>query len=145
MGAGRPPILNLRLNSRPDGAGLIRAALGGLAAPFALRPELVNDLRTAISEACNNAVEHAYRDVQGVLRVCAEVQSGRLEVTVEDRGRWREVEPQADRGRGMLLIHRLMDSAEFRSDHGGTRAILRKRVSTGRPSGQERVAAPAGS
>ena len=98
----------------------------------------------AVSEACNNAVEHAYDGVHGLLHVTAEIQSGRLEIVVEDRGRWRDVEPQADRGRGMLLIHRLMDSAEFRSDHGGTRAILRKRVSTGRRSGQEQVAAPAG-
>jgi hypothetical protein len=35
----RPAILNLRLNSRPDSAAPVRTALGGLAAPFALRAD----------------------------------------------------------------------------------------------------------
>ena len=67
MGTGQPPFLNLRLNSRADTAGLLRAALGGLATPFSLRAELVNDVKTAISEACNNAVEHAYRGQSGAI------------------------------------------------------------------------------
>jgi anti-sigma regulatory factor (Ser/Thr protein kinase) len=61
VATGRPAVLNLRLNSRSDSTGLVRAALGGLAAPFALRAERLNDVKTAISEACNNAVEHACR------------------------------------------------------------------------------------
>jgi anti-sigma regulatory factor (Ser/Thr protein kinase) len=105
--------------------------------------EEASEVMLAVSEACNNAVEHAYDGAQGVLRVSAEVQSGRLEVVVEDRGRWRETKPSPDRGRGMLLIRRLMDSAEFHSDQGGTRAILRKRVPSRRLRGQERLAAPA--
>jgi hypothetical protein len=32
------------LNSRPDAAGLVRAVLGGIATPFALPPELLDDL-----------------------------------------------------------------------------------------------------
>jgi serine/threonine-protein kinase RsbW len=61
MVTGRPGILSLRLNSRPDSASLVRAALSALAEPLFLRPEQLSDLKTAISEACNNAVDHAYR------------------------------------------------------------------------------------
>jgi hypothetical protein len=53
MVTARPAILNLRLNSRPGSAALVRAALGGLAAPFALRAELVNDLK--INELADRA------------------------------------------------------------------------------------------
>ena len=93
----------------------------------------------AVSEACNNAVEHAYDGVHGLLHVTAEIQSGRLEIVVEDRGRWRDVEPTPERGRGLLLIRRLMDSAEFHSDHRGTRAVLTRRVPSMRPSSGEKV------
>ena len=78
MLSGRPGILNLRLNSRPDTAGLARAALGVLGKSFLLRPELVNDLKTAVSEACNNAVDHAYRGQSGAIAV-------RLEIMLEER------------------------------------------------------------
>jgi len=68
MGTGHPPILNLRLNSRADTAGLLRAALGRLATPFSLRAELVNEVKTAISAGCNNnAVEHAYGGQSGAI------------------------------------------------------------------------------
>lgn len=64
----------LRLNSRPDTAGLVRAVLGGIAPPFALRPELLNDLKTVVSEACNNAVDHAYRSETGAIAVRVDIQ-----------------------------------------------------------------------
>jgi serine/threonine-protein kinase RsbW len=115
MGAGRPPILNLRLNSRPDSAGLIRAALGGLAAPVARRPELVNDLKTAISEACNNAVEHAYRGQSGAIAVHLDVGLEVVQVSVRDwGGGFQKLAPASDRLRvGLPVINALADRAEF--------------------------------
>jgi anti-sigma regulatory factor (Ser/Thr protein kinase) len=95
-----------------------------------------------VSEAGNNAVEHAYDGGQGSIRVTAEVQSDWLEVVVEDRGRWRNPEPSQDRGRGLLLIRRLMDSSEVITDNRGTRAVLRRRIAAERPSSGERIAAP---
>jgi anti-sigma regulatory factor (Ser/Thr protein kinase) len=115
MVAGRPGILNLRLNSRPDSAGLVRSALGGLATPFALRPELLNDLKTAISEACNNAVDHAYRGQSGAIAVRVDVQIETVEATVRDwGGGFRQLAPAGDRLRvGLPLINALADRAEF--------------------------------
>jgi anti-sigma regulatory factor (Ser/Thr protein kinase) len=79
-------VLNLRLNSRPDTARLVRAVLGGIAKPFALRPELLNDLKTVVSEACNNAVDHAYRGESGAIAVRVDIQLEEIEVTVRDWG-----------------------------------------------------------
>src|ERR1700733_12658619 len=86
MDSGRPGILNLRLNSRPDAAGLVRAALGVLGKPFFLRTELVDDLKTAVSEACNNAVDHAYRGQSGAIAVRVEIMLESVEVSVRDWG-----------------------------------------------------------
>jgi anti-sigma regulatory factor (Ser/Thr protein kinase) len=115
MVSARPAILNLRLNSRPDSAGLVRAALGGLAEPFALRPELVNDLKTAISEACNNAVEHAYRGESGAIAVHVDVGLEVVEVSVRDwGGGFQKLAPAGDHLRvGLPVINALADRAEF--------------------------------
>ena len=104
-----------------------------------------SEIILAVSEACNNAIEHAYSGANGSLRVTAEVSEGWLEAVVEDRGRWREERPAGDRGRGLLLIRRLMDSTEFRTDHRGTRAVLRRRAPAVQGATLERVAAPTGS
>ena len=115
MATARPAILNLRLNSRPDSAGLVRAALGGLAEPFALRPELVNDLKTAISEACNNAVEHAYRGESGAIAVHLDVGLEVVDVSVRDwGGGFQKLAPVGDHLRvGLPVINALADRAEF--------------------------------
>jgi serine/threonine-protein kinase RsbW len=115
MVGGRPPILGLRLNSRPDSAGLVRAALGGLAGPFRLREELVNDLKTAISEACNNAVEHAYRGQSGAIAVHVDVGFESVEVSVRDwGGGFQHLAPAGDRMRvGLPVINAVADRAEF--------------------------------
>ena len=115
MVSGRPSALNLRLNSRPDTAGLVRAVIGGLAAPFALRTELVNDLKTVVSEACNNAVDHAYRGESGTIAVRLDIQLEEIEMTVRDwGGGFQQVAPAGDHLRvGLPLINALADRAEF--------------------------------
>jgi serine/threonine-protein kinase RsbW len=115
MVGGRPPILGLRLNSRPDSAGLVRAALGGLAGPFRLREELVNDLKTAISEACNNAVEHAYRGQSGAIAVQIDIGFESVDVSVRDwGGGFQHLAPSGDRMRvGLPVINALAARAEF--------------------------------
>ena len=120
MVSARPAILNLRLNSRPDSAGLVRAAVGGLAAPFALRPELVNDLKTAISEACNNAVEHAYRGQSGAIAVHVDVGLESVEASVRDwGGGFQQVAPAGERLRvGLPVINAVAARAEFRTAPG---------------------------
>jgi len=102
-----------------------------------------SEILLAVSEACNNAIEHAYGGALGTLTVAAETRSGWLEIVVEDHGRWRTTETSEDRGRGMLLIRRLMDSTEFQSDHLGTRAVLRRRLRSETAPAGEPLATPA--
>jgi anti-sigma regulatory factor (Ser/Thr protein kinase) len=117
---GRPSALNLRLNSSPDAAGLVRAVFGGIATPFALRPELLNDVKTVVSEACNNAVEHAYRGETGAIAVRVDIQLEEIEVTIRDwGGGFQQLAPDGDRLRvGLPLISALADRAEFLSGPG---------------------------
>ena len=115
MVSGQPGILNVRLDSRRDSAGLVRAALGALVRPFFLRPELVDDVKTAVSEACNNAVDHAYRGQSGAIAVRVDVGLESVEATVRDwGGGFQQLAPAGEHLRvGLPLINALADRAEF--------------------------------
>jgi serine/threonine-protein kinase RsbW len=52
--------VRLRLESRPQTLTIVRGMLGGVAELLAIDPELLDDLKTSVSEACNNVVLHAY-------------------------------------------------------------------------------------
>ena len=52
--------VRLRLESRPQTLTIVRGMLGGVAELLSIDPELLDDLKTSVSEACNNVVLHAY-------------------------------------------------------------------------------------
>jgi anti-sigma regulatory factor (Ser/Thr protein kinase) len=81
------PNLRLSLSSSPENVLLVRQALSGLAEAIDLDPLELNDINTAVSEACNNVVVHAYEGREGPLEVdiCAGAPS--LRVLVRDHGR----------------------------------------------------------
>ncbi|NIR50103.1 ATP-binding protein [candidate division KSB1 bacterium] len=88
----------------------------------------VDDLRTAVSEACTNAMEHGNRlkkDTKVLVTLKASKKS--LEVKVSDQGKSLKCEskvPKIDeqvngcedvRGWGMFLIKNLVDEVEFKN------------------------------
>jgi hypothetical protein len=87
---------------------------------LALDPELLDDLKTAISEACNNVVLHAYGDGTGPLELSLTIDAERVEATVRDRGSGlSRVSPSDDRmGVGLAVISALATRAEFQSEPG---------------------------
>jgi serine/threonine-protein kinase RsbW len=80
------PNVRLSLPSRPENVLLVRQALSGLAACVGLDAIETNDLNTAVTEACNNVVMHAYEGAEGPLEVEARVLAGAIDVSVRDRG-----------------------------------------------------------
>ncbi len=80
------PTLRLELESRPECVTLVRSMIAGLGEFLELDLELLDDLRTAISEACNNVVLHAYDGRPGPLIVSLEITRDGFEVVVLDRG-----------------------------------------------------------
>ena len=113
--AGRPEVL-------PGLRRRLRAWLGrqGFEAASA-------DVVLAVSEALNNAIEHAYRDVEGTVRLRVAADGNLLSIEISDRGRWFEPEPNDERGRGILLMNSLMDSVEIESNGAGTTVTLERR------------------
>ena len=60
--------------------------LSGLGEHIGLDPELIDDIKTAVSEACNNVVLHAYPGGPGLLVVELKISVDGLEIVVADRG-----------------------------------------------------------
>ena len=82
----------------------------------------------ALSEACNNAIEHGYRNRSGTIRIALRHDATSLEIRVADNGEWREPRADSLRGRGMLIMRSLMDEAKVVSGQDGTEVVLAQRL-----------------
>ncbi len=90
-------------------------------------PELLSDVNTAVSEACNNIIQHAYGDQPGPFSVEFALMPDGLEVQIRDYGRGiREPAPDSDGLKvGLALMSAVADRAEFiRAPEGGTEVRL---------------------
>jgi serine/threonine-protein kinase RsbW len=118
------PIVGLHLESRPQTLTIVRGILGGLAEVLAIDPELLDDLKTAVSEACNNVVLHAYEGAPGPMRILVFIDPERLRVTVEDDGvGWASGRRVAEEsfGIGVSVIRALTEDVRFEpGSDGGT-------------------------
>lgn len=90
--------------------------------------ETAYDAVLALSEACANAIEHAYAFGTGTIRVALEDVDGELRIEVDDEGAWREAVPDESRGRGIAIMSGLMDEADVAGGPGGTRVRLARRM-----------------
>ncbi len=120
------PTVRLDLESKPQTLTIVRGMLSGVAELLAIDPELLDDLKTAVSEACNNVVLHAYGDQPGPMAVRLFVDEDRIRVTVADRGAGLPPE-SADRteGIGLSVIRALADEVRFvEGSEGGTRVEM---------------------
>jgi len=113
--------VRLTLPARPENVAVIRHVLGAFAEALRLPPELVEDMRLAVTEACTNVVRHAYQDGEpGPIDVVIHPDGDRLELIVADRGRGLGPSPDvAGPGLGLPLIAALADSVQL--DHSQSR------------------------
>jgi len=103
-------------------------------------PELLSDVNTAVSEACNNVIQHAYSSEPGPFSVDLAVAAGDLEVQVRDHGRGiGDAAPDHDGLKvGLALMSAVADRAEFiRAPDGGTEVRLCFRAVAGPGSAAE--------
>jgi serine/threonine-protein kinase RsbW len=111
------PEFRILLPSRPENVAVIRQALAGAIEVLGLGESRLLDINTAVSEACNNVVVHAYEGELGLLEVYLCVQDSELEVVVRDDGvgiRPKAREPGLEvQGLGLSLIQTLSDRVEF--------------------------------
>jgi anti-sigma regulatory factor (Ser/Thr protein kinase) len=125
--------LRLGLAARAENLALVRQALAGFGEAIALDDGALADLKQIATEACMNAVVHAYpEDEDGRVDVFAGSDGRRVELRVRDWGvgfHPRPAEPDGSLRLGLPLIATVADSFEIASPaDGGTELTARVRV-----------------
>jgi anti-sigma regulatory factor (Ser/Thr protein kinase) len=119
------PNVCLTLSNQPDNVLLVRETLSGMAETVGVDGVDLNDIRTAVTEACNNVVLHAYEGEEGPLQVELFVSADSVEVVVRDHGTGIKPHIRSDEeaalGIGLSIIQALAPRVEFKDvDGGGT-------------------------
>ena len=135
---GRGTVV-LTLDARPENLALTRLALAGVAANAGAPREVIADLKLAVTEACTNAIQHAYGggDRAGTIVVRYTGEPGLLSIEVEDSGHgfWPDAPPDtaggngAGGGMGLMIIRVLTDELEITDTGSGMRLRFVKRFS----------------
>lgn len=133
--------LRLGLAARAENLALVRQALAGLADAVAIDDGPLADLKQIATEACMNAVVHAYPGEQeGRVDVVAVATDRVVELRVRDWGvgfRPRPAEPDGSLRLGLPLIATIADSFEIASPpDGGTSLVARIRLSGSNGDGE---------
>ncbi|GAC1416465.1 MAG: hypothetical protein NVSMB5_06610 [Candidatus Velthaea sp.] len=104
----------------PMAVPLVRRALQRYGVRLGLDAEGMFSLVTAVGEAMANAVEHAYPDAPGVVRIRIANSGHSLITTIEDDGRWKPAQKRDERGRGLPLMRALMNGVEIKTHQSST-------------------------
>ena len=123
----RSSTIKLELESKPQSVAIARGMLSAVLELLRFGAEVLDDVKMAVSEACNNVVLHAYGDGIGPLLVELELTRRALGVTVRDRGIGIAASAPAEGrlGVGIPMMQTLAERALFRAaDGGGTEVRL---------------------
>ncbi|HLO10864.1 MAG TPA: anti-sigma B factor RsbW [Pseudoneobacillus sp.] len=107
--------IEMIIPAKPEYVGVVRLTLSGVASRIGFSYEDLDDLKIAVSEACTNAVLHAYKNNgQGEVKIGFGLYQNRIEIMVADDGNSFDFE-QARKGIGPYGHH---DSVEFLREGG---------------------------
>ncbi|WP_322907782.1 anti-sigma B factor RsbW [Paenibacillus campi] len=132
----------INLPATAEFVDVVRLNLYGIASKMGFSYEDIEDMKVAVSEACNNSVLYAYGQDGGHIDVIFEVGEETLAITVEDEGEsFETVTETADKttlhdkelsdvqigGLGFYLMQALMDDVRIENVAGqGTRVTMSK-------------------
>ena len=129
----------VNIPSNPVFERVVRASADEVGHAIGLTPERIEDLKLAVSEAVNNAIEHGNQcEENKPVEVVFMLDAEKLEVRIRDQGdgvgrvdftprvvEEQNIENGMHRGFGMSLINALVDDCEISSSQDGTVLTLR--------------------
>ncbi|UKS26384.1 anti-sigma B factor RsbW [Paenibacillus sp. HWE-109] len=139
-------VVRLKIPATAEYLDIVRLSLYGVASKLGFSYEDIEDMKVAVSEACNNAVLHSepLSDQIGQIEISYEAEDGKFIVKVKDEGtgfNYQERSEQAGPltgnspsdlqpgGLGIYLMQALMDEVAVNTD-AGTEVTLVKYVQT---------------
>ena len=140
------PFVSITIPAEAEYLDIVRLSLYSFATKAGFSFEEIEDMKVAVSEACNNAVLHAYGDADtGMIDLRFENDGERLVITVQDYGHSfvntvvpgngvpgerEEISELSVGGLGIFLMEALMDEVQVHTDDtAGTKIVLSKRLS----------------
>jgi serine/threonine-protein kinase RsbW len=120
------PIISMTMASAEENVLLVREALVGMSHALGLDALALEDILTAVTEACNNVVLHAYPRGTGPLQFEVRGENNVIQAVVRDHGVGVRPKLRSSRaqiaGIGIPVIQSLAQRVEFRrpSSDGGT-------------------------
>jgi serine/threonine-protein kinase RsbW len=110
--------------------GAVDAAIQDLAREFSFSSEAINDVSTALIEACSNAIEHGNRFASDKrVVVTLQFNCDTFSASVKDEGPGFDFDsalegdnapdPMSERGRGLMIMRAFTDNLKFRYADGG--------------------------
>ncbi|MCM3702896.1 anti-sigma B factor RsbW [Paenibacillus macerans] len=134
----------INLPATAEYVDIVRLNLYGVASKMGFSYEQIEDMKVAVSEACNNSVLYAYKQEAGMMEVTFEVLADALSITVRDEGKsfepWgrpgnrvslhdKELSEVTVGGLGFYLMQALMDDVIVESEIGhGTKVTMLRRI-----------------
>jgi serine/threonine-protein kinase RsbW len=129
--------IEVKMPAKPEYVGVIRLTLSGIATRMGYAYEEIEDLKIAVSEACTNAVQHAYKDnTGGEIIVGFGIYETKLEIMIADNGESFNFEETRNKlgpysatsttdqlmegGLGLYLMETLMDEVHVFDNTGVT-------------------------
>jgi anti-sigma regulatory factor (Ser/Thr protein kinase)/putative methionine-R-sulfoxide reductase with GAF domain len=122
-----PERLRLRLPADPRVLTGVRRLMRRWLRERGAGAEDVARITLAVSEACANAIEHAYSPSAGAFAVEADAEGDEVTIAVRDAGSWRAPRGH-NRGRGLTIMRAAMDDVEVAPETDGTAVLLRSRL-----------------
>ncbi|MGG4493865.1 anti-sigma B factor RsbW [Brevibacillus reuszeri] len=140
------PFVSITIPAEAEYLDIVRLTLYSFATKAGFSFEEIEDMKVAVSEACNNAILHAYGDAEaGMIDLRLENDGEQLTISVQDygqsfvntgesgssvSGKEEEISELSVGGLGIFLMEALMDEVYVHSENGkGTRIVLSKRLS----------------
>ncbi|GHU67586.1 histidine kinase [Clostridia bacterium] len=130
-----PDYMKMSVPGKPEFVGTVRMTAASVASHTGFDIEAIEDIKVAVSEACNNTVVHACKS--NVTEYSVEFESAEtgLTITVSDEGTGYDVQTYEapvigelnEGGLGIFIIRALMDEVDITSKPGtGTNIRMTK-------------------
>lgn len=134
--------IRLQIPAHADYIDIVRICLFGIATKMSFPYEEIEDMKVAVSEACNNAVIHgAKENTEDQIDICFESNNEGLTVKIKNNGSGHTLTNELENasplpdvdvsglrsgGLGIYLMQALMDEVTVEATESGTEVILTK-------------------
>jgi serine phosphatase RsbU (regulator of sigma subunit)/anti-sigma regulatory factor (Ser/Thr protein kinase) len=122
-----PDELHLTLPAEPKTLSHVRRVLRRWLNERGADESDIAEMTIAVSEACANAIEHAYAPSPATFELRGWADNGEITMTVRDDGHWRPPRGQ-NRGRGLSIIVAAMDDVQIDRTAEGTEIVMRRHI-----------------